>query len=529
MRKTNNKWYEGSVIYQIYPRSFQDSSGNGVGDLRGIISRLEYLADGSGLGVDAVWLSPFYPSPMADFGYDVSDYCDVDSVFGTLDDFDELLEAAHSRGIRILIDLVPNHTSIEHEWFKESRASRNNPKRDWYIWRDADEDGLPPNNWLSVFGGRAWTWDEITQQYYMHSFLSQQPDLNWENLQVRQAIADVMRFWLDRGVDGFRVDAVDHVGKAAGLPSESLKAGRYSVDDYDSLDHEYSLNAGRHYQHINYMVDVLNEYQDKIAIFETRGKDKNSYDELFRFYENVVSPNAMPFNFHLMHTPWDGAHLKQRVDTFQSWLTLERNPVYVLSNHDKLRFPARIGSDSVRVAAMLELTLPGIAMMYYGDEIGMAGVEIQPYQVLDPLGQSHPDEGRDGARSPMQWSQEDNAGFSKGTPWLPVAKDYKEKNVSLQNGDKGSVLELYKSLINMRKKQPALKYGSYVEVDSSDERVLEFERVCDEQRLRIVLNLSGDSVDLPELESSRVLLSTGNNDSETTPNLGPYTGLILEI
>ena len=274
MNKTNTHWYEGSVIYQIYPRSFQDSTGDGVGDLRGIISRLDYLADGEGLGVDAVWLSPFYPSPMADFGYDVSDYCDVDPVFGTLDDFDELLEAAHSRGIRMLIDLVPNHTSIEHEWFKESRASRDNPKRDWYIWRDADEDGMPPNNWLSVFGGRAWTWDDATRQYYLHSFLKEQPDLNWNNPEVREAIAEVMRFWLDRGVDGFRVDATDHVGKAKGLPDDTLKSSErgYDINDYGSLMHENSVDAGAYHQHMNYIADVLSDYEERIAVFETWGE-----------------------------------------------------------------------------------------------------------------------------------------------------------------------------------------------------------------------------------------------------------------
>lgn len=509
---TPHRWYEGAVVYQIYPRSFQDSSGNGIGDLRGIINRLDYLNDGAGggLGVDAIWLSPIYTSPMADFGYDVADYCDIDPLFGTLEIFDELLHESHKRGIKVLIDFVPNHTSDQHSWFQQSRSSKTSDKRNWYVWRDPKPGGGPPNNWLSVFGGSAWQYDAHTEQYYLHSFLTEQPDLNWENPDVRHAIAEAMRFWLRRGVDGFRIDATDHIGKQATMDDEPVKSGLAATGDpYDVLEHIYSKNAGNYHKHMHFLANVLSHHPDTIAIFETWMQGQRKTQLLLDFYEHMPKPNAMPFNFELMDTPWEAHAIKTRVDTFQAGLTDDHLPVYVLSNHDRQRFPARLGESAVPSAAVLELTLPGIALIYYGDEIGMTDIEVDQKDMQDPFGKRYPEYGRDGCRSPMQWDDSPHAGFSQAKPWLPTHENYLSINVQHQLNDKHSLLQLYKKLLTLRRQHEALRIGRYIPVLAGEKGVLVFDRATDDEIIRMIINFTNEPKELLHSEArGKLLLST---------------------
>ena len=373
------EWWRIGVIYQIYPRSFQDSNDDGVGDLEGVIRRLDYLA---GLGVDAIWISPIFPSPMADFGYDVADYCDIDPLFGDLATFDRLVAEAHRRGLKIILDYVPNHTSDRHPWFVEARASRQSPKRDWYVWRDARADGGPPNNWLSEFGGSAWSWDEATRQYYYHAFLSQQPDLNWRNGEVVAAMLDVLRFWMARGVDGFRVDAIHHLVEDAEFrdnPPNPLWRERMSparrLLRANTTDHPETHDA------IARMRRALDECSaDKLLI----GEAYLPIDKLVTYYGANLDGFHLPFNFHLIATPWTPTAIAALVEAYEAKLPKGGWPNWVLGNHDRSRLASRIGSAQARVAAILLLTLRGTPTLYQGDEIGMRDVPIAPDQVHDP-------------------------------------------------------------------------------------------------------------------------------------------------
>lgn len=492
-------WWQTGIIYQIYPRSFADSDGDGVGDLRGITSRLDYL---EWLGVDAVWLSPFYPSPMADFGYDVADYCEVDSLFGTLADFDELLEGAHRRGIRLLIDLVPNHTSDEHPWFVESRSSRDNPKRDWYVWRDPASGGGPPNNWESVHGGgSAWEWDEETGQYYLYTFQVEQPDLNWHHPEVREAMYGVMRFWLDRGVDGFRIDALPHVAKDERLrdnsPNPDWKPGDpvwkrqlriYSEDRPEILETVREMRA------------VADEYDgDRVLV----GEAYLPLERLMQYYGEERDGLHMPFNFGLLEMPeWEPRALASLVKAYEAALPQGAWPNWVLGNHDNPRIASRLGPERARTAQMLLLTLRGTPTCYYGDEIGMGDVEIPTERIQDPQGLYDPTYNRDPARTPMQWDASSNAGFcpEDAEPWLPIAGDYEVVNVEAQQDDPRSTLALFRRLISLRRKLPALTAGSYHPFDTGDGSVQAYLREHGEQRLLVVLNFSSErrALDLSE-------------------------------
>ncbi|TMA12179.1 MAG: alpha-amylase, partial [Deltaproteobacteria bacterium] len=373
-------WWQTGVVYQIYPRSYQDSNGDGVGDLPGITARLDHLAS---LGVDAIWISPFYPSPMKDFGYDVSDYTGVDPLFGTLADFDRLLAAAHERGLAVIIDWVPNHTSDQHAWFLASRSSRENPRRDWYVWRDAKPDGSLPNNWLSAFGGPAWTWEPRTRQYYLHTFLKEQPDLNWRNPEVRRAMLSTLEFWLERGVDGFRIDVAHAVMKDPELrDNPPAPAGRRDfhkdMGEYGTQLHIYDRgHADTHlvYRDVRRLLERFSGTRARISIGEIHLFD---LAELVAYYGAELDELHMPFNFTLLNVPWSAEAVRSTVDEMEAALPEGAWPNWVLGNHDESRVASRIGAVAARSAMLLLLTLRGTPTLYYGDELGMEDVQVPP-------------------------------------------------------------------------------------------------------------------------------------------------------
>jgi alpha-glucosidase len=479
------RWWQRGIIYQIYPRSFMDSNGDGVGDLRGIRSKLDYL---EWLGVDAIWISPIFPSPMADFGYDISNYTDIDPLFGTMDDFDALLADAHSRDLKVLLDYVPNHTSDRHPWFLEARSSRENPKRDWYIWRDPAPDGGPPNNWRSNFGGGAWQREEKTGQYYYHAFLKEQPDLNWRNPQVQDAMLAVLRFWLDRGVDGFRVDVMHHMLKDTEFrdnpPNPAFKQG---MSPYRELLTTYTTDLPEVQGIVAQMRSVVEEYSDRMLV----GEIYLPVERLMAYYGASGQGAHLPFNFQLIGLPWNARDIAAAVGRYEALLPSHAWPNWVLGNHDKPRIATRVGSAQARVAAMLLLTLRGTPTMYYGDEISMHDVPIPPDRVQDPYEKNVPGLGlgRDPVRTPMQWNTDKNGGFTTGTPWLPLAEDYKVINVAAGREEQTSLLNLYHRLIRLRRAEPALSVGEIGPLPS-DNDLIAYVRKAEERRLLVVLNLS---------------------------------------
>ncbi|HEX6911393.1 MAG TPA: alpha-amylase family glycosyl hydrolase [Longimicrobium sp.] len=521
-------WWQRGVVYQVYPRSFQDSNGDGVGDLRGIVQRLDYL---QWLGVDAVWISPFYPSPMRDFGYDVTDHRAVDRVYGSLVDFDRMVAQAHARGIRVIVDYIPNHTSDGHPWFTASRAARHNHKRDWYIWRDPAPDGGPPNNWLSAFGGSAWTWDEPTGQYYLHTFLREQPDLNWRNPAVELEMMDVLRFWLERGADGVRVDAIQVVMKDAGLrdnpPNPEYVEG---VDDpYDALLRVHSADRPEVHALIARMRERVEGYGDRVLI----GEIYNEVDRLMAYYGEGGRGVHFPYNFQLIKLPWDARTLDAAVRRYESLLPPGAWPNWVLGNHDRHRVASRVGAAQARVAAMLLLTLRGTPTIYYGDEIGMHDVEIAPERVQDPWEKNLPGRGlgRDPERTPMQWSAEPAAGFTTGEPWLPVADDYASVNVQAQRSDPRSMLALHRALLDLRRREPALHVGEWTPVDA-DGPVLAYLRTHGTTRFLVALNLGAEPASLDFDGSGSVVLGTLAGAAEHidgTVDLRGDEGLIVRL
>jgi alpha-glucosidase len=533
----NYLWWQKGVIYQIYPRSYQDSNGDGIGDLPGITQRLDYLSET--LGVDAVWLSPIFLSPMHDFGYDVADYKDIHPLFGTLADFDHLLEETHKRGLKLLLDLVPNHTSDEHPWFLESRSSREDPKRDWYIWRDPGPDGGPPNNWLSHFGGPAWTLDQKTGQYYLHQFVKQQPDLNYRNPDVVEAMLDIMRFWLDRGVDGFRVDVIGLMMKDPQFRDEPLNPTWDGIKPFDSLLHIYTANMPEVHELIRKMRAVLDSYDDRMMVGETYVPNET----LMLYYGG---PDALechlPFNFQLITAPWKAATVRRLVDDYEAVLPRDAWPNWVLGNHDQHRIATRVGPDQARVANMLLLTLHGTPTCYYGDELGMQDVSIPPDKIQDPPAINQPEiahlVGRDPERTPMQWDSSPNAGFSvpdTNELWLPLASDYEEVNVAKQLADPRSFLNYFRKLLSYRKSSPALQWGSYRSLDPQNENCFVFERGTDDQRLLVALNFSAQEQELtlPEAGSGKIVLST-DLDREGEMNIAGFTlraneGCVIEL
>ena len=521
MTQSTIAWWQRGVFYQIYPRSFMDSNNDGIGDLRGIADRLDYLA---WLGVDGLWLSPIFPSPMADFGYDVADYVNIDPIFGSLADFDHLLAQAPALNTRSALDRVPNNTSTQHQWFLDSRSSRDNPKRDWYIWRDAQPDGSPPNNWLAYFGGPAWTWDETTQQYYLHSFLPEQPDLNWHNPAVRQAVYDSIRFWLDRGVDGFRIDVIDRMIKDEALRDNPPDPGY--VEGRDNPAHRFLrvYSEGRPGVHdlIREFRQVFDAYADRVSIGEIAYSLNPGIITAFYGQPPRGDELHLPFNFALIMLDWQAERVKAFVDAYEGALPPYGWPTYVLSNHDQTRVGTRIGSDQVRVAAMLLLTLRGTPFLYYGDELGMLDVSIPAEQYQDPQG-INLGFSRDPERTPMQWDASPHAGYSAAEPWLPVAPDYAQVNVEAEKSDPRSVLALYKRLIDLRRTDEALSLGAYAPLDAP-EGVFAYTRGA---KYTVALNFSGSSRTLNT--GGTIVLSTelDRDDTVASVTLRPHEGVIL--
>ncbi len=504
-------WWQTGVVYQVYPRSFQDSNGDGVGDLPGILRRLDYL---QWLGVDAIWVSPVYPSPMDDFGYDISDYTGIHPLFGNMQDFDRLLAETHRRGLKLILDLVPNHTSDQHPWFLASRSSRDNPKRDWYLWRDPQPDGTPPNNWLSEFGGPAWAWDEPTGQYYYHAYLKQQPDLNWRNPEVQEAMFGVMRFWLDKGVDGFRVDVMWHMIKDDQFRNNPVNPGYTpTMSPYQQLIPAYSADQPEVHQVVAGMRRVVDAYPERVLI----GEIYLPVHQLVAYYGTGGSGAHLPFNFELISLPWDARRIAAAIDGYEGALPPGGWPNWVLGNHDRSRIASRVGRDQARVAALLLLTLRGTPTMYYGDELGMQDVPIAQEQVQDPWEKNVPGLGfgRDPVRTPMPWDGSTHGGFSAVAPWLPLSPDYGQINVAAQREDPSSMLSLYKSLLALRRSEPALHAGSYVPVHAAG-NLLAYIRQSGERRLLVVLNLGP----APALFEAPGVNITGEIVAATHPDRG---------
>ena len=499
------------MIYQIYPRSFQDTNADGIGDLKGIERRLDYLTS---LGVDAIWISPIYPSPMADFGYDVADYCDVDSRFGVLADFDSLLAQAHARGLRILLDFVPNHTSDRHPWFVASRTSRDHPKRDWYIWRDPAPDGGPPNNWISDFGGSAWEWDTATGQYYYHAFLQEQPDLNWRHPAVQAAMYDVMRFWFDRGVDGLRIDVLWHLVKAADFPDNPPNpAYRPAMGDMHRVLQLHSTDQPEVHAIAADMRAVADRYGaggrgERVLI----GEIYLPVERLLHYYGRERVEVHLPLNFQLIDAPWQARSLATLIADYEAALPPGAWPNWVLGNHDRSRVATKRGEAQARIAALLLLTLRGTPTLYYGEELGLSDVAIPPAEVQDPRELREPGLalGRDPVRTPMPWDGSGNAGFTTAKPWLPLHADWPIRNVARMAEEPHSILTLYRRLLAVRRAHPALAIGDFGLLDSEGD-VLAYERRHGAGRLIVALNLGGLSqrLELPDWANDcRVLLST---------------------
>ncbi len=479
------EWWRDGVIYQVYPRSFADSDGDGVGDLAGVLARLDHLVT---LGVDALWLSPIQPSPMADFGYDVSDYCNVDPLFGTLADLDRLVAACHARGLRLVLDLVPNHSSDRHPWFLDSRGGRGASRRDWYLWRDPAPDGGPPNNWLSHFGGPAWTLDASSGQYYLHSFLPQQPDLNWRNPAVVAAMHGVLRFWLDRGVDGFRVDVIwllvkdalfrDNPPEPGAAPDARPFARQRAVHTADQPETHAAIAGLRR---------VLDAYPGRMMV----GEIYLPVERLVRYYGGALDECHLPFNFQLLLCAWDASAIAGVIREYEAALPAGAWPNWVLGNHDRPRVASRVGAGQARVAAMLLLTLRGTPTLYYGDELGLEDVAIPPERAQDPAGLREPGRGlgRDAVRTPMPWDASPGAGFTTGEPWLPLNADHASRNVAAHHAEPDSMLALHRRLLALRRATPALVRGTIEGVAAKD-GVLRYVRSHDGRRVQVVLNLT---------------------------------------
>ncbi|MGI9212354.1 MAG: alpha-amylase family glycosyl hydrolase [Methylococcaceae bacterium] len=486
---TELHWWQYGVIYQVYPRSFMDGNNDGVGDLAGIIQRLDYLAQ---LGVKCLWISPVYPSPMYDFGYDVSDYTDIDPIFGTLTEWDTLLEHAHAKGMKLIMDLVPNHTSHLHPWFVESRQTGDNPKRDWYIWRDPGVNAGVPNNWISFFGGSAWEFDELTGQYYLHQFVKQQPELNYRNPDVLDAMLKIMRFWLDKGVDGFRVDVIWLLIKDAAFKDEPLNKNWNGDNPHARLKHTHTANQPEVHVVISAFRTQLDEYPDRVMM----GEIDLPFSELMDYYGQQQNECHIPTNFSLIHTHWTAYDVGQVIHQYLDLLPEGAWPNWVLGNHDQRRLASRLGLVQAKVATVLLLTLPGTPVWYYGDELGMDNGLIAKHQIKDPQAVNQPEHaeqwGRDPERTPMQWDATANAGFSANgvKPWLPVSSDYQEKNVSVQRVQKNSFLNLFQQLMALRINEPAFTQGTFDLLPSGNTDVLAYIRSCGQRKFLVVLNFS---------------------------------------
>lgn len=519
-------WWRDGIIYQIYPRSFYDTTGSGIGDLRGIIEKLDYLED---LGIDAIWLSPINPSPDRDFGYDVSDYLSIDPRFGSMGDFDELVKKAEGKGIRIIMDLVLNHTSDLHEWFLESRRSRNNPKRDWYIWRDGKGNGRPPNNWLSAFGGSAWEWDERTGQYYLHMFYKEQPDLNWRNPDVRRHLLNVFRFWLGKGVKGFRLDVFNLYFKDEEFRDNPVRPFHLRPDQRQAL--KYNCDQPEMMDVLADIRRILDQYDDVYAIGETL---LSAPEKAAKYCGEHALHQTFLFNF--LECPWNAECFSLVVKSWESTLGRENWPNYVLNNHDVKRSASRYGQgeddERLKVAAAMLLTLRGTPFLYYGEEIGLRDVKLKRSQILDPVGLRFWPfyKGRDGCRAPMQWTSEANAGFTSGEPWLPLHQDWRERNVERQRDQPDSLFNFYKLMIDLRRSEEVLIKGDIHFLRDLPKNVIAYERRFLDKKARIYLNFSDklQGIGIPKEAIQKVISSKGTRCAEKTLNtLLPNEALVV--
>ena len=504
-------WWKSAVVYQIYPRSFCDTNGDGVGDLEGIRRHLDHLVS---LGVDAIWISPFFTSPMKDYGYDVADYCDVDPLFGDLGDFDRLLADAHARNIKVLIDWVPNHSSDQHEWFVESRSSRDNPKADWYWWRDPDpaDPTKPPNNWVAAFtGGPAWTWDDTRQQWYLHNFLKEQPDLNWRNPDVVEAMHGTLRFWLDRGVDGFRMDVVHLIGKTDDLPDGRVTDEGRVVPIHDYPDTHVHLKAIRR---------LMDEYEpDRMMVGEVY---LLSTKRVATYYGDDNDELHLSFNFPPLHAPWDAAAWRKRIDRVVEELDpRDAWPSWVISNHDQRRHRTRYGTEArARAAAVLLLTLRGTPFLYAGEELGLEDAVIPADRVLDPGG-------RDGCRAPIPWTPAPDHGWGTADAWLPWPPDADTRNAESAAADEASVLALYRRILATRAASSALQLGDFGWLDGAPADVLAYERRSGDDRRVVLVNYADAAQDVAAIAGGLTVELTSDGRPFDGSTLGPDQAAIL--
>ncbi len=525
-------WYDNAVIYEIYPRSFQDSNADGIGDLNGVTSRLDYLKK---LGVDGIWLTPFFPSPNADFGYDVSDYVSVAPEYGTLDDWNRLVSEAKKRGIRVLIDFVVNHSSDQHPWFKESRSSRTNPKRDWYVWRDGIGPGQPPTHWTSIFGGYTWTWDALTQQWYYHIFLPQQPDLNWRNADLRKAMYNVVRFWLDHGASGFRLDATPYLIEDPNFPDDPhppKPGGPAALEPY---------NSGRPENHevMRELRKVMDSYPGHPVLL---GESSTvTIQDLAQVYGTNHDEIQLPMDFLFGNLKkLDAAEFKKQVDAAHQKLN-GGTPVFFFSNHDHGRQWSTFGdgkhNDQIaKLTAALTLTQPGCALVYYGEELGMATMLTSDLHRVPTSAKRPRADDRDGERTPMQWDSSANAGFSTGSPWLPLESNAKRYSVESERTDPNSIYLWYQQLLKLRHEPGPLRSGDYVPLESGNREVFAFGRRSGNREVALIvlnmsattqkLNIQGMSGDWPRFHE--VLMASPPADAPATPSfsLAPFGVLI---
>lgn len=492
-------WWRGAVIYQIYPRSYQDSNGDGIGDLQGIVRRLPYIA---WLGVDAIWISPFFKSPMKDFGYDVSDYCDVDPMFGTLADFDALVAEAHRLGLKVMIDEVLSHTADIHPWFNESRSSRTNPKADWYVWADSKPDGTPPNNWLSIFGGSAWQWDTSRQQYYMHNFLAEQPDLNFHNAEVQDALLNITRFWLERGVDGFRLDTINFYFHSLGLedtpplpPEERNDQTAPAVNPYNYQDHIYDKSRPENLGFLERFRALLDEYPAQAAVGEVGDSQRGL--EVVAAYTADGRRVHMCYSFDFLAPEKISAAKVRAVLEAFGRVASDGWSCWAFSNHDVMRVASRWAANEadpsayLKVISALLMSLRGSVCIYQGEELGLGEAELKFEDLQDPYGiRFWPEfKGRDGCRTPMVWdAAAKNGGFSTAKPWLPVPGKHLAQAVNVQQGDPGSLLEHYRRFLAFRRQHPALGKGE-IDFIESDGDTVAFTRREGNERIACVFNL----------------------------------------
>lgn len=541
-------WWKHATIYEIYPRSFADAKNTGMGNLKGITSKLDYLAD---LGVDALWLTPCFPSPQVDFGYDISDYCAIAPEYGTMEDFDELVKEAKKRNIRILMDLVMNHTSDKHKWFVESKSSKENPKRDWFVWRDGKAKDTPPNNWQALFGHSAWQFDPATKQYYYHFFYPEQPDLNWRNPEVKTAMWNVVKFWLDKGVAGFRLDAINTLYEDPELKDNPIKPGTNAYGD-PNMENKYNyLLLPEIHAALKELRKVVDAYDDNpVLLGETTAED---ISRLVSMYGTNNDEIQLPMNFRFAYVD------KLSANTFRERIAeIDSNsaggwPVYLFSNHDRTRHYDRYGQgrsvaekDKIaKLLAALLLTVRGTPVMYYGEELGMENRDpVKLEEVQDPIGKiGWPKEkGRDGERTPMQWSDAANAGFSTATPWLPVASNFKTHNVAVEAKDPNSILNFYKALLKLRKTNEALRDGDYVALNKQDSNVLAYARRKGAKAALVLLNMSDKaqtvSIDPATAcngasKNAAVLLSTSDKPADSVSldqiAMEPFGAVVLEM